>query len=92
MIAASVLFYGGIALWTFLCVCRNPVGGLGIVLALLQPLLDKRAGGRLVVSKRAAETEAVFASAVDRWNDTTEFALFDATVNGIDALWCWAPL
>ena len=92
MIAASILFYGRIALWTFLRVCRNPIRGLGIILAFLQPLLDKRAGCRLVVGKCAAEAEAVFASAMDRWNDTAEFALFDATVNGIDALWCWTPL
>ena len=92
VIATSILFYGRIALRTFFCVCRNPIGGLGIILALLQPLLDERAGCRLVVGKRTAETEAVFASAMDRWNDTAEFALFDTTVNGIDALRCWTPL
>ena len=41
MVATSVLFDGGAALGALLRVGRDPVGRLGVVVALLDPLLDQ---------------------------------------------------
>ena len=41
MIATSILLDGGSALWTLLGVGGDPVAGLAVVVALLDPLLDE---------------------------------------------------
>ena len=41
VVAATVLLYGGVALGALLGVGRDPVGGLAVVVALLDPLLDE---------------------------------------------------
>ena len=66
MVAAAVLLDGGLALGALLGVGVDPVGRLGVVVALLDPLADERALDRVVPVLAAREAEHVAALALDR--------------------------
>ena len=66
VIAAAVLLDGGLALGALLGVGVDPVGRLGVVVALLDPLADERAPHRVVPVLAAGEAERVAALALDR--------------------------
>ena len=66
MVAAAVLLDGGLALGALLGVGVDPVGRLGVVVALLDPLADERALDGVVPVLGAGEAERVAALALDR--------------------------
>ena len=57
VITATILLNGGVALWALFCVAMYPVGGLAVVVALLQPQLHVLTLDRLMRLSTAAETE-----------------------------------
>ena len=66
MVAAAVLLDGGLALGALFRVGVDPVGRLGVVVALLDPLADERALHGVVPVLGAGEAERVAALALDR--------------------------
>ena len=66
VVAAAVLLYGGVTLGALLGVCRDPVAGLAVVVALLDPLFYEMAPHWIVPVLRAREAEAVAATALHR--------------------------
>ena len=57
VITAAILLNGGVALWALLCVAVDPVGGLAVVVTLLQPQLQVLTLDRLMRLSTAPETE-----------------------------------
>ena len=66
VVAPAVLLDGSLALGALLGVGRDPVGGLRVVVALLDPPLDERAADGVVPVLGAGEAEEVAALALDR--------------------------
>ena len=66
MVAAPVLLYDSLALWTLLGVCRYPVAGLRVVVALFDPLLDEVTPHRVVPVFQTGEAKEVAAPAFHR--------------------------
>jgi hypothetical protein len=91
MIAATILLYGRQASGTLLGVSRDPVGCLGVVLALLDPFLNKRAGCRQVVVESTAEAEFMAAFAANSWHDLIQLLFLDAAFDSIFAIWSRTP-
>lgn len=69
VVAPAVLFNCGVTPGAFLRVGRNPVGRLGIILALLKPHLDESTRRWLVVIQCAPEAEVMLATALYRRYD-----------------------
>ena len=66
MVAAAVLLDGGLALGALFRVGIDPVGRLGVVITLLDPLADEGALHRVVPVLGAGEAKRVAALALDR--------------------------
>ena len=66
MIATSFLLNGGPTLRTLLGIGRDPVGGLAVVVTLLNPLLDEVAPDGVMPVLRAGEAEHVTAPTLNR--------------------------
>ena len=92
VVAATILLDCRIAFRTLLGIGRDPVGGFGVVLTLLDPLLDQGAWRRLVIFESATEAKAVFASTFDSWNDAIEILFLDCTFNCVLTIRRRAPL
>jgi hypothetical protein len=91
VIAASVLLDGGVTPRALLCVCRYPVGGLGVVLALLEPPLHQRAWRWLVVVQCTAKTKIMPTVAMDCRNCLGKILTLDGTFQGVFAVGGGAP-
>lgn len=85
------LFNGGIAFGALFRVGADPVGSLGIVLALFEPPLDQETDTRLMVRVTTAETEPVTTFANNSRNHTRELVLRDVTFDSVFAVWRRAP-
>ena len=92
VIATPILFDRRRAFGAFFGVCVDPIGRLRIILALLDPHLDKGAGRRLMVVERAAKTKAMFACTADCRNDFVQLLPLDDAVDCILAIWRRTPL
>lgn len=92
VIAATVLLDGGVAARAFFCMRRNPVGSLRVILALLDPLLHQCTRCWLMVVQGTAKTEGMITPTMNGRNNLVELTLLYATFNGIDTVWCRAPL
>ena len=92
VVAATILLDCRVALGALLCVRRNPVGRLGVILTLLEPPPDQRAWCGLMVVECASKAEMVSAVAVHGGNDLEEVTLLDSAVDGIDAVGSRTPL
>ena len=64
MVASSILLNGSSTLWTLLCVCRDPVARLAVVVTFLDPLLYEVASDRVVPVLAAGKAEGVAAGAL----------------------------
>ena len=91
VIAPPILFDRRRAFGAFFGVCVDPIGRLRIILAFLDPHLDKGAGCRLMVVERAAKTKSMFACTADCRNDFVQFFPFDDAVDCILAIWRRTP-
>lgn len=85
MVAAAIFLDGHITLWALLCVGRNPVRCLRVVVALFDPFLQVFAEHRIMPVLAAFETEDVPALADD--GSRLHVDHFD----GVGAVGRWAP-
>jgi hypothetical protein len=92
MVASAILLDRRTTLGTLLCVCRDPVRSLRVILTLLQPLLHQAARARLMVRECAAKAEPVLTIAHDRWDDAVEIPLLHTTLHSILAVRRRTPL
>ena len=91
MVATTVLLDCRLASGAFFRIGGNPVGRLRVILAFLQPQLDKRAGGGLVVVEGTSETEFVSTGTLDCWHYALKITGFNGTVDGVLAVGGGAP-
>ncbi len=92
VVAAAVLLDGRVAFGALLCVRRYPVRRLGVVGALLEPLLDQIARCGLVVRQDATEAKPVAAGASNGGDDLVQVLLLHLALDGVLAIRCRAPL
>ena len=85
MIAASILLYGGTALGTLLSVGGDPVTGLAVVIALLDPFLDEVTSDGIVPVLGTVETEHIVAPTLDR------LGLHVLHLDSVVAVWAGTP-
>ena len=90
-ITATILLDGCLTLRALFRVGRDPVGGLAVVRALLQPFLDERTYARLMIRQPAPEAESVAAAALYSRDDRVERFSGDVTFYRQDAIRCWTP-
>ena len=86
VVATAIFLNRGFTLGTFLCVGRDPVGGLAIIITLFDPLLDEVAADRVVPVFATAKAEDVGAATSDRPG------LHVLHLDGVRAVWSGAPL
>lgn len=91
MVAATVLFDRRVALRALFRIGRNPVCGLRIILAFLQPHFDKGARRWLMVGQGTSKTEAMFASTGNCRDDPKKISFLNPTFDCILAIWRWTP-
>lgn len=92
VITSAIFFDRRVAFGALFGIDRDPISGLGIVCALLEPFLGQSTWRRLVIWEGTPEAEAMRALALNGRDDPVEFTCLGAALNGVDTVGSGAPL
>ena len=91
VVATSILFNRRVTSRAFLRIGRDPIRSLRIIGTLLQPFLDQRARGRLMVCQNTAKAPSFSANASHSRDDIVQILLLDRAFYGVNTIWRRTP-